>query len=72
MAYGWLDSFYFIRDMLLTFFLFLLGVAEGTSIYVRHLPGNATIEMLEAEFKKFGAIGNGGIQVVNQRVRSTD
>lgn len=42
-------------------------VAEGTSIYVRHLPGNATIEMLEAEFKKFGAIGNGGIQVVSQR-----
>ncbi|CAH8363058.1 unnamed protein product [Eruca vesicaria subsp. sativa] len=42
-------------------------VGEGTSIYVRHLPGNANIVMLETEFKKFGAIGNGGIQVVNQK-----
>lgn len=56
--------------MLLTFFfLFLLAVAEGTSIYVRHLPGNANIDMLETEFKKFGAIGNGGIQVIRQNVR---
>ncbi|KAF8105635.1 hypothetical protein N665_0157s0203 [Sinapis alba] len=42
-------------------------VAEGTSIYVRHLPANANIDMLETEFKKYGAIGNGGIQVVNQK-----
>ncbi|KAL0889912.1 hypothetical protein Bca101_013895 [Brassica carinata] len=42
------------------------AVAEGTSIYVRHLPGNANIDMLETEFKKFGAIGNGGIQVIRQ------
>ncbi|CAG7872422.1 unnamed protein product [Brassica rapa] len=43
------------------------AVAEGTSIYVKHLPGNATIDMLENEFKKFGAIGNGGVQVVSQK-----
>ncbi|VYS69724.1 unnamed protein product [Arabidopsis thaliana] len=43
------------------------AVAEGTSIYVRHLPFNANIDMLEAEFKQFGAITNGGIQVINQR-----
>ncbi|XP_010493700.1 PREDICTED: ras GTPase-activating protein-binding protein 2-like [Camelina sativa] len=42
-------------------------VAEGTSIYVRHLPANATIDMLETEFKQFGAIINGGIQVISQR-----
>ncbi|KAL1198869.1 Nuclear transport factor 2 [Cardamine amara subsp. amara] len=42
-------------------------VAEGTSIYVKHLPTNATIDMLETEFKQFGAIGSGGIQVVSQR-----
>ncbi|CAA7058897.1 unnamed protein product [Microthlaspi erraticum] len=40
--------------------------AEGRSIYVRHLPPNATVQMLEAEFKQFGAIGDGGIQVINQ------
>jgi len=51
---------------------FLLAVAEGTSIYVRHLPFNANIDMLEAEFKQFGAITNGGIQVINQRVRLTN
>lgn len=56
----------------MTFFLFLLAVAEGTSIYVKHLPGNATIDMLENEFKKFGAIGNGGVQVISQKVRLTD
>ncbi|CAE6228911.1 unnamed protein product [Arabidopsis arenosa] len=43
------------------------AVAEGTSIYVKHLPFNANINMLEAEFKQFGAITNGGIQVINQR-----
>ncbi|KAF3489483.1 hypothetical protein F2Q69_00056007 [Brassica cretica] len=43
------------------------AVAEGTSIYVKHLPGNATIDMLENEFKKFGAIGNGGVQVISQK-----
>ncbi|KAG2261163.1 hypothetical protein Bca52824_068242 [Brassica carinata] len=44
-----------------------IRVAEGTSIYVKHLPGNATIDMLETEFKKFGAIGNGGVQVISQK-----
>ncbi|CAN8265645.1 unnamed protein product [Cochlearia groenlandica] len=42
------------------------ALAEGTSIYVRHLPFNATPDMLETVFKEFGAIGNGGIQVLNQ------
>ncbi|CAH2044748.1 unnamed protein product [Thlaspi arvense] len=44
------------------------AVAEGTSVYVKHLPINATIDMLETVFKQFGAIINDGIQVVNQRV----
>lgn len=53
-------------------FVFLLAVAVGTSIYVKHLPFNANIDMLGAEFKQFGAITNGGIQVINQRVRLTN
>ncbi|XP_024007393.1 putative G3BP-like protein isoform X2 [Eutrema salsugineum] len=43
------------------------AVAEGTSIHVKHLPTNATIDILENAFKQFGAISNGGIQVVHQR-----
>ncbi|KAG7955084.1 hypothetical protein I3843_11G053200 [Carya illinoinensis] len=37
--------------------------AEGHSIYVRNLPHNATDTQLEEEFKKFGPIKHGGIQV---------
>ncbi|EOA13343.1 hypothetical protein CARUB_v10026377mg [Capsella rubella] len=44
-----------------------LEVAEGTSVYVKHLPPNANIAMLETEFKQFGVITNGGIQVISQR-----
>ncbi|XP_042497721.1 nuclear transport factor 2-like isoform X2 [Macadamia integrifolia] len=36
---------------------------EGHSIYVRGLPLNATAVQLEEEFKKFGPIKPGGIQV---------
>ncbi|KAJ4974958.1 hypothetical protein NE237_008132 [Protea cynaroides] len=36
---------------------------EGHSIYVRGLPLNATVVQLEEEFKKFGPIKHGGIQV---------
>ncbi|KAL6878167.1 hypothetical protein ACP4OV_012337 [Aristida adscensionis] len=37
---------------------------EGYSIFVKRLPFNATIQMVEEEFKKFGAIKPRGIQVV--------
>ncbi|KAK1315549.1 hypothetical protein QJS10_CPA05g01733 [Acorus calamus] len=37
--------------------------AEGYSIYVRNLPLNILASQLEQEFKKFGAIKPGGIQV---------
>lgn len=37
--------------------------AEGHSIYIRNLPFNATIELLEEVFKKFGPIKHGGVQV---------
>ncbi|KAK2979645.1 hypothetical protein RJ640_015053 [Escallonia rubra] len=36
---------------------------EGHSIYVRNLPLNATVAQLEEEFKGFGAIKPGGVQV---------
>ncbi|XP_062189986.1 protein LONGIFOLIA 1-like [Phragmites australis] len=39
----------------------------GYSIYVKNLPFNATVEMVEHEFKKFGAIKPGGIQVRNRQ-----
>ncbi|KAK8555560.1 hypothetical protein V6N13_046088 [Hibiscus sabdariffa] len=41
--------------------------AEGPSIYIKGLPLNATPDMLENEFKRFGSIKNGGIQVLNQK-----
>ncbi|OAY32841.1 nuclear transport factor 2 [Manihot esculenta] len=41
--------------------------AEGTSIYVKGLPLDATPALLENEFKKFGPIRSGGIQVRSQK-----
>ncbi|KAK6913347.1 RNA recognition motif domain, partial [Dillenia turbinata] len=37
--------------------------AEGYSIYIRNLPLNLTPAQLEVEFKKYGPIKQGGIQV---------
>ncbi|KAK8654113.1 hypothetical protein V6N13_128089 [Hibiscus sabdariffa] len=41
--------------------------AEGPSIYIKGLPLTATPSMLENEFKKFGPIKSGGIQVRSQK-----
>ncbi|KAK8477363.1 hypothetical protein V6N12_007889 [Hibiscus sabdariffa] len=41
--------------------------AEGPSIYIKDLPLNATPDMLENEFRRFGPIKNGGIQVRCQK-----
>ncbi|XP_049410925.1 nuclear transport factor 2-like isoform X1 [Solanum stenotomum] len=43
-------------------------VTDGYSIYVKGLPPTATVGLLADEFKKFGPIKNGGIQVKNNRV----
>ncbi|KAK4731735.1 hypothetical protein R3W88_024723 [Solanum pinnatisectum] len=43
------------------------GEADGHSIYIKGLPMSATTAMLEDEFKKFGPIKNGGIQVRSNR-----
>ncbi|KAJ7974306.1 ras GTPase-activating protein-binding protein 2-like [Quillaja saponaria] len=40
---------------------------EGHSIYIRNLPFSVTVEQLEVEFKKFGPIKQGGIQVRNNK-----
>lgn len=40
---------------------------EGYSIYIRNLPLNVTVAQLEVEFKKFGPIKPGGIQVRNNK-----
>ncbi|KAM3234122.1 nuclear transport factor 2 isoform X1 [Capsicum annuum] len=40
----------------------------GYSIYIKGLPSTATVALLANEFKKFGPIKNGGIQVKNNRV----
>ncbi|XP_058093372.1 nuclear transport factor 2-like isoform X2 [Magnolia sinica] len=37
--------------------------ADGYSIYIKNLPLNATSAQLEEEFKRFGPIKNGGVQV---------
>ncbi|XAR58752.1 hypothetical protein NMG60_11014278 [Bertholletia excelsa] len=39
------------------------GEADGCSIYIKGLPMNATPGLLEDEFKRFGPIKTGGIQV---------
>lgn len=49
-------------------FFHVLFTAEGHSIYVRNLPYNATDTQLEEEFKKFGPIKHGGIQVRSNKV----
>lgn len=41
---------------------------EGHSIYVRNLPINVTVADLEQEFKRFGTIKQGGVQVRYNRV----
>ncbi|XP_060174927.1 nuclear transport factor 2-like isoform X1 [Lycium barbarum] len=41
---------------------------DGYSIYIKGLPPTATVALLADEFKKFGPIKNGGIQVKNNRV----
>ncbi|XP_059296303.1 nuclear transport factor 2-like isoform X2 [Lycium ferocissimum] len=43
------------------------GEADGYSVYIKGLPMSATPAMLEDEFKKFGPIKNGGIQVRSNR-----
>ncbi|GFY86972.1 nuclear transport factor 2 (NTF2) family protein with RNA binding (RRM-RBD-RNP motifs) domain-containing protein [Actinidia rufa] len=40
---------------------------EGYSIYVRNLPLNVTVAQLKVEFKKFGPIKQGGVQVRNNK-----
>ncbi|XP_031285606.1 nuclear transport factor 2 [Pistacia vera] len=45
----------------------LEGGAEGPSIYLKGLPVSATHSLLENEFKKFGAIRSGGIQIKSQK-----
>ncbi|XP_059283645.1 nuclear transport factor 2-like isoform X4 [Lycium ferocissimum] len=41
--------------------------AEGHSIYVRNLPLDVTAAQLEAEFKRYGPIKQGGVQVRSNR-----
>ncbi|KAI9078085.1 hypothetical protein K1719_040010 [Acacia pycnantha] len=43
---------------------------EGYSIYIRNLPFSVTASQLEEEFKKFGPIKQGGIQVRNNKKSS--
>lgn len=50
------------------FYLLLILPAEGHSIYVRNLPLNVTVAQLEVEFKRFGPIKQGGVQVRSNRV----
>ncbi|KAM7270068.1 hypothetical protein ACFE04_029282 [Oxalis oulophora] len=40
---------------------------EGPSIYLKGLPDNVTISLVENEFKKFGTIRSNGIQIRNQK-----
>ncbi|KAB2610385.1 ras GTPase-activating protein-binding protein 2-like [Pyrus ussuriensis x Pyrus communis] len=42
---------------------------EGYSIYIRNLPLNVTTDQLQEEFKKFGPIKQGGVQVRNKKLQ---
>lgn len=41
---------------------------QGYSIFIKSLPFNSTVQMVEEEFKIFGAIKPGGIQVRNNKI----
>ncbi|KAK4360711.1 hypothetical protein RND71_019663 [Anisodus tanguticus] len=41
--------------------------AEGHSIYVRNLPLDVTVAQLDSEFKRYGPIKQGGVQVRSNR-----
>lgn len=43
--------------------------SEGYSIYIKGLPFNATSSSLAEEFRKFGNIKHGGIQVRNNKIQ---
>ncbi|KAL6136632.1 hypothetical protein ACLB2K_061927 [Fragaria x ananassa] len=43
--------------------------AEGYSIYISNLPLSVTADQLEVEFKKFGPIKEGGVQVRNKKLQ---
>lgn len=53
---------------LVVLFICLFCTADGHSIYIRGLPSNATPALLEDEFKKFGPIKSGGVQVRSNKV----
>ena len=64
-------------DLVYTVLLTLIAVVtlfypaeQGYSIFVKSLPFNSTVQMVEEDFKKFGAIKPGGIQVRNNKVSS--
>ena len=58
-----------LRQNLCDFNIYILILTvEGHSIYIRNLPFSMTAEQLEVEFKKFGPIKPGGIQVRNNKV----
>lgn len=42
---------------------------EGYSIYIRNLPLGITVEQLDLEFKKFGPIKPGGVQVRSNKLQ---
>ncbi|URE31071.1 Nuclear transport factor 2 (NTF2) domain [Musa troglodytarum] len=48
-----------------------MAESDGHSIYVKNLPLDATHALLEEEFKRFGPIKAGGIQVKGNKLKST-
>ncbi|XP_064940667.1 nuclear transport factor 2-like [Musa acuminata AAA Group] len=48
-----------------------MAESDGHSIYVKNLPLDATHALLEEEFKRFGPIKAGGIQLKGNKLQST-
>ena len=59
---------YFVQWLRCKLHLICPCAADGYSIYIKGLPMNATASLLENEFKGFGPIRSGGIQVRSNRV----
>jgi hypothetical protein len=66
----WFNLAYAVLLTLTVVITLFYPAEQGYSIFVKSLPFNSTTQTVEEEFKKFGAIKPGGIQVRNNKVSS--
>ncbi|KAM0931443.1 hypothetical protein ACQ4PT_000454 [Festuca glaucescens] len=64
----WFNLAYAVLLTLVVVITLFYPAEQGYSIFVKSLPFNSTTQTIEEEFKKFGAIKPGGIQVRNNKI----